>query len=342
MTTPSRTTRLRLPRSRHSSCRCRACVSGAWRPSHRELCREDEPSGTAPPCCQDGRVRRAVGPLLAVTVALVLADSAVVTLALPDILRHLDATVTQVAWVLISFNLVLGLVAVPTARGLRAGAAADLQRGRHRGVRRRLGVVRGGAVDRGADRRPVRAGARRRAGAGRVPRAPGRGVRRAPRDRHLDHGRRDRHGHRPGRRWAAHRRRSRGRRSSSCRCRSRCWRCRPRSRCARAAGSPPPVRHRPAVRPNLTLALLSAALTGGAVPAGPAPGRRLAALPGDRRADRVRRTGRGARRPPAGPAPAAAAEVEIAVGLLPDRRRAGRPGDPAVGRPRLDDRARRR
>jgi MFS family permease len=53
--------------------------------------------------------------LLAVTVALVLADSAVVTLALPDILRHLDTTVGQVAWVLIAFNLVLGLAAVPTA-----------------------------------------------------------------------------------------------------------------------------------------------------------------------------------------------------------------------------------
>jgi len=60
-------------------------------------------------------VRRAVAPLLAVTVALVLADSAVVTLALPDILQHLDATVGQVAWVLISFNLVLGLIAVPAA-----------------------------------------------------------------------------------------------------------------------------------------------------------------------------------------------------------------------------------
>ena len=58
-----------------------------------------------------------MGPLLAVTVALVLADSAVVTLALPDILRHLETTVAQVAWVLISFNLVLGLVAVPAAVG---------------------------------------------------------------------------------------------------------------------------------------------------------------------------------------------------------------------------------
>ena len=33
-------------------------------------------------------MRRVVGPLLAVTVGLVLADSAVVTLALPDILRE--------------------------------------------------------------------------------------------------------------------------------------------------------------------------------------------------------------------------------------------------------------
>lgn len=62
-------------------------------------------------------MRRAVAPLLAVTVALVLADSAVVTLALPDILVALDASVTQVAWVLISFNLVLGLLAVPAALG---------------------------------------------------------------------------------------------------------------------------------------------------------------------------------------------------------------------------------
>ena len=65
--------------------------------------------------CDDNRMRRGVAPLLMVTVALVLADSAVVTLALPDILRNLHASVGQVAWVLIAFNLVLGLVAVPTA-----------------------------------------------------------------------------------------------------------------------------------------------------------------------------------------------------------------------------------
>lgn len=46
---------------------------------------------------------------------MVLADSAVVTLALPDILQNLDASVGQVAWVLIAYNLVLGLAAVPAA-----------------------------------------------------------------------------------------------------------------------------------------------------------------------------------------------------------------------------------
>jgi predicted MFS family arabinose efflux permease len=60
-------------------------------------------------------VRRAAVPLLALTVAAVLADSAIVTLALPAILRHFDATVWQVAWVLIAFNLVLALVVVPAA-----------------------------------------------------------------------------------------------------------------------------------------------------------------------------------------------------------------------------------
>ena len=76
-------------------------------------------------------MRRAVAPLLAVTVGLVLADSAVVTLALPAILQHLHTSVGQVAWVLIAFNLVMGLAAVPTALALtrarpRAVAAAGI------------------------------------------------------------------------------------------------------------------------------------------------------------------------------------------------------------------------
>jgi MFS family permease len=64
---------------------------------------------------QDVAVRRAAVPLLALTVGFVLADSAIVTLALPAILRRLGGTVPQVAWVLIAFNLVLALVVVPAA-----------------------------------------------------------------------------------------------------------------------------------------------------------------------------------------------------------------------------------
>jgi MFS family permease len=60
-------------------------------------------------------MRRAVVALLALPVGFVLADSAVVTLALPDILDRLGGTVAQVAWVLISFNLVLALAVVPAA-----------------------------------------------------------------------------------------------------------------------------------------------------------------------------------------------------------------------------------
>lgn len=60
-------------------------------------------------------MRRMGGPLLVLAVLLVLADSAIVTLALPDIVRNLDATVTEAAWVLIAFNLVLAVVVVPTA-----------------------------------------------------------------------------------------------------------------------------------------------------------------------------------------------------------------------------------
>ncbi len=89
-------------------------------------------------------MRRAVAPLLAVTVALVLADSAVVTLALPDILRHLDTTVGQVAWVLISFNLVLGLGAVPTAMAFARAQPRLFSAVGHRGLRAGVGVVRGG------------------------------------------------------------------------------------------------------------------------------------------------------------------------------------------------------
>ncbi|HEY5977563.1 MAG TPA: MFS transporter, partial [Solirubrobacterales bacterium] len=52
---------------------------------------------------------------LALAVGLVLADSSIVVLALPEIYRELDTSVTAVTWVLISFNLVIALAAVPAA-----------------------------------------------------------------------------------------------------------------------------------------------------------------------------------------------------------------------------------
>lgn len=77
-----------------------------------------------------GRARRFVNPLLTLTVGMVVADSAVVTPALPEILRNLGGRVGQVAWVLIAFNLVLAVAVVPAARACarndprRLGAAA--------------------------------------------------------------------------------------------------------------------------------------------------------------------------------------------------------------------------
>ena len=50
---------------------------------------------------------------LALAVGVVLADSSIVVLALPEIYRELDTSVAGVTWVLISFNLVMALAAVP-------------------------------------------------------------------------------------------------------------------------------------------------------------------------------------------------------------------------------------
>jgi MFS family permease len=52
---------------------------------------------------------------LALAVGLVLADSSIVVLALPQIYREMDASVAGVSWVLISFNLVMALAALPAA-----------------------------------------------------------------------------------------------------------------------------------------------------------------------------------------------------------------------------------
>ena len=57
--------------------------------------------------------------LLGLGVGLALADSSIVTLALPDILGQFDVAITSVAWVLTSFNLVLAVLAVPAAYASR-------------------------------------------------------------------------------------------------------------------------------------------------------------------------------------------------------------------------------
>ncbi|HEX7244484.1 MAG TPA: MFS transporter [Solirubrobacterales bacterium] len=56
---------------------------------------------------------------LALAVGLVLADSSIVVLALPQIYRELDTSVAGVTWVLVSFNLVMALAAVPAAHVAR-------------------------------------------------------------------------------------------------------------------------------------------------------------------------------------------------------------------------------
>jgi predicted MFS family arabinose efflux permease len=59
--------------------------------------------------------------LVGLGIGLALADSSVVTLALPDILRQFDVEIPTVAWVLTSYNLWLALAAVPAAYAARRG-----------------------------------------------------------------------------------------------------------------------------------------------------------------------------------------------------------------------------
>jgi MFS family permease len=86
-----------------------------------------------------GGSTRVLRAALAAAVGLVLADSSVVVLALPEIYRDFDVSVNAVIWVLVAFNLVLAAVAVPaallarrlgparvTATGLAAFAAGGL------------------------------------------------------------------------------------------------------------------------------------------------------------------------------------------------------------------------
>jgi MFS family permease len=59
--------------------------------------------------------------LLGLAIGLALADSSIVTLALPDVLAEFDVGITTIAWVLTSYNLVLAVLAVPAAYVARRG-----------------------------------------------------------------------------------------------------------------------------------------------------------------------------------------------------------------------------
>ncbi len=76
---------------------------------------------------------------LAGAVGLVLADSSIVVLALPEIFREFDTSISGVSWVLIIFNLVLALLAVP-------GAWAARQYGPGRSAAIGLAVFAGGSL----------------------------------------------------------------------------------------------------------------------------------------------------------------------------------------------------
>jgi MFS family permease len=67
---------------------------------------------------------RARSALLGLAIGLALADSSVVTLALPDVVREFDVEIITVAWVLTSYNLVLAAAAVPAAYIARRSPAS--------------------------------------------------------------------------------------------------------------------------------------------------------------------------------------------------------------------------
>src|SRR5439155_9356517 len=77
--------------------------------------------------------RLAKGATLAavlVAIAIAFADSSIVVIALPDVLRRFDASITSVAWVVTAYNLALALGALTlVALGARAAPARLLQVG---------------------------------------------------------------------------------------------------------------------------------------------------------------------------------------------------------------------
>lgn len=71
------------------------------------------------PAVPERRPHRLSELALALSVGVVLADSSIVTLALPDVLRDFDGTVVGVSWVLTAYNLTLALLILPAVRVAR-------------------------------------------------------------------------------------------------------------------------------------------------------------------------------------------------------------------------------
>ncbi|MGI9186826.1 MAG: MFS transporter [Gaiellales bacterium] len=89
----------------------------------RDVSAEPLPRGLAIPTPGANRLQTIC---LALAVALVLSDSSIVVLALPDILARFSLTIGQVSWVLTGFNIVLAVVAVPVAHLVRRRAPGVL------------------------------------------------------------------------------------------------------------------------------------------------------------------------------------------------------------------------
>ena len=61
----------------------------------------------------------------ALSVGVVLADSSIVTLALPEILREYDTSVFGVSWVLTAYNIFLAALIIPAAGLARGGPSGS-------------------------------------------------------------------------------------------------------------------------------------------------------------------------------------------------------------------------
>ena len=106
-------------------------------PNPSELIAHEMSSGTS---------RRLLLVVLALAVALAVADSSVVVLALPDLYQTFDVSIVAVSWTITAYNLAIVVGALAGAAGRTAGARPRARRCRARGVRGGVAVVRARAT----------------------------------------------------------------------------------------------------------------------------------------------------------------------------------------------------